>query len=360
MHEHLLDNDGNPIDYELFIGSIRCYLTSADGRSLTRVHHTYYDPTYNPPYERPVFYDPTWCSPQVYPEAFLDASDIYPARVGVVAGVKEGTAQDEDGNDITVYDIYDTDPTCPNYTDHYAEGETMTIVFQDGMLAGREFDLNTWKSGTNADKPVCELEEVYDARTGDTLMARRLEICPAQYDGLLMPSGNFIPRAGDRYIIFHCRLPYNYIAALPDGAEYQALRKLTHHLYLYGQGRDTITAKPEAMWVKEKWQNYKHCFQPAGKVHFIDGILSPEGRDLRVTAINQSIHNPYAINLTLSEVPIQDKGWQRKIARTVRKVLDHKPNLKPLPSVPPNPTYTPHTETLYRTNTEASQAAFSI
>ena len=114
-------------------------------------------------------------------EDSLDCSEIYPKRVGTVNTV---VVVDEKNN---FYDIVDTSiPSSLNYEECLIEGETMTVVFQTGMLAGREF----------------EVKYYHNAVKGKA--ARRFEIVPADIDGQTMPNTTFAPKSGDKYF---CNLP---------------------------------------------------------------------------------------------------------------------------------------------------------
>lgn len=100
----------------------------------------------------------------------LDCSDIYPKRVGTVSEV---IVVDKDNN---FYDF--TDPTIPdslNFEDCLIEGETMTVAFQSGMLAGKEF----------------EVKYHHTAKSGK--QAKRFEIVPQEIDGQTMPNETFKP-----------------------------------------------------------------------------------------------------------------------------------------------------------------------
>ena len=77
-----------------------------------------------------------------YNEDSYDASDIYPSRVGTVSETDTEPGKDTDGNDVTFYNFYDSSvPANLNFEDCLIAGQTMTVIFQTGRLAGREFDV---------------------------------------------------------------------------------------------------------------------------------------------------------------------------------------------------------------------------
>ena len=101
------------------------------------------------------------------------------------------------------YDIVDSNiPASLNFEDCLIEGETLTIIPQTGMLAGKEF----------------EAKYIHNAKEGKA--ARRFEIVPQDIDGQTMPGGNYIPQVGDTYAVFHCMLPHTS-ATTPQKPEHR-------------------------------------------------------------------------------------------------------------------------------------------
>ena len=152
-----------------------------------------------------------------YADDSLDCSDIYPKRVGTVA---ESVVVDESSN---FYDIID--PDTPNYEDYQIDGETMTIIFQSGMLAGKEFD-------------VKYIHEEKSDKAG-----HRFEIVPQEIDGETMPNPIFSPKQGDTYAVFGCMLPDSYICdnSSKSGASWEMFRKGAKYLYENEQEKFTFT-----------------------------------------------------------------------------------------------------------------------
>lgn len=133
----------------------------------------------------------------------LDCSEIYPKRVGTVSEVIVVDAKKN------LYDFVDnTIPLTLDYAE-CATSETMTVIFQTGALAGREFDV------------------AFTKRKADVVV-NRFAIVPATIDEVDMPSASFAPASGDKYIVFHCSLPQSYIND-PDthtGAEWSGTVRL--------------------------------------------------------------------------------------------------------------------------------------
>ena len=88
----------------------------------------------------------------------------------------------------------------------------MTLIFQSGMLAGKEFDV----------------KYKHDER--------RFEIVPQEYDGVTMPNETFKPKSGengDTYAIFGIMLPSDYICNNTEktGASWDMFRAAAKALY---------------------------------------------------------------------------------------------------------------------------------
>lgn len=172
-------------------------------------------------------------------EDSLDCSEIYPKRVGTVSTV---VAVDEKNN---FYDIVDTSiPSSLNYEECLIAGETMTVVFQTGMLAGREF----------------EVKYYHNAVKGKA--ARRFEIVPADIDGQTMPNTTFAPKSGDKYAVFKCMLPTAYICdnATKTGASWDMFRAAVKHLFDNEDLKFTFTGELDGIWSKKDWDAmYVQC-----------------------------------------------------------------------------------------------------
>lgn len=343
VYEVLYDGDGNPLGtMQLLIGT-PCFLTSADGRSVERVRHTYYDPYYTPRGTKV--------------ESFYDASEVYPMRVGGVSLVKTITRTREvdngDGTTSTetykLYDIVDALAQCPDYSQCSIDGETMTVIFQDGMLAGREFELNTTESGT----VICTTGTYYDD-DNNPVSGKKLELCPSDQDGITMPNDTFRPRVGDHYIAFHCSLPEEYISGIAYGAEFRALREMSRYLYDHGKETFTFSGTVYKLWAKKVWDTYveryntetygykqiKHgeYFALGQHIKVTDvQLFGASGLVLRVTGIKQPVNNPRAIELTLTNAIVLKYNWAKQLAQTVEEV-----RVRPRYRRPDNPIFPWH------------------
>ena len=215
-------------------------------------------------------------------EDSVDLTDIYPSRVGTVAEV---ITADEKKH---FYDF--SDPKIPETLDFekcLIAGEKMTVIFQSGMLSGREF-------------------EVKYAHAASGKKARRFEIVPQEVDGQTMPGGAFVPCSGDKYAVFHCMLPQAYIndAATRSGAEWDLLRKAVKHLYSHEDPKFSFTGTLDGIWAKRNWENVGGRLKIGAFILFSDKQFQPEGVAVRIVGIKDYINTPHSPEIELSNAPV--------------------------------------------------------
>ena len=215
-------------------------------------------------------------------EDSVDLTDIYPSRVGTVAEVITANEKNH------FYDF--ADPTIPETLDFekcLIAGEKMTVIFQSGMLSGREF-------------------EVKYAHAASGKKARRFEIVPQEIDGQTMPGGAFVPRVGDKYAVFHCMLPQAYIndTATRSGAEWDLLRKAVQHLYTHEMVKFAFTGTLDGIWAKRNWENVGERLRIGAFVLFSDKQFQPEGVAVRIVGIKDYINTPHSPEIELSNAPV--------------------------------------------------------
>ena len=216
-------------------------------------------------------------------EDSLDCSEIYPKRVGTVNTV---VVVDEKNN---FYDIVDTSiPSSLNYEECLIEGETMTVVFQTGMLAGREFEVK------------------YYHNTVKGKAARRFEIVPADIDGQTMPNTTFAPKSGDKYAVFKCMLPTAYICdnATKTGASWDMFRAAVKHLFDNEDLKFTFTGELDGIWSKKDWVNIGGRIKLGGYIRFSDEQFQKDGVLVRITGIKDYINKPHSPVIELSNTTV--------------------------------------------------------
>lgn len=212
-------------------------------------------------------------------EDSLDRSDDYPKRVGTVSGV---VTVDEEHN---LYDIADSSiPEELDFSECLIEGESMTVVFQSGMLAGREFDVT-----------YC-----HDAKGGKA--ARRFEIVPQELDGIMMPGNEFVPKAGDTYAVFGCMLPPAYIRndSTKSGAAWDMFRAAVRYLFDNEEDKFTFTGELDGIWAKKDWTNIGGKIRLGGFVSFTSEQFQKQGALVRITGIKDCVNKPHSPKIELS------------------------------------------------------------
>lgn len=215
-------------------------------------------------------------------EDSVDLTDIYPSRVGTVGEVITANEKNH------FYDF--TDPTIPATLDFeqcLIAGEKMTVIFQSGMLSGREFEVK-YAHAASGKKP------------------RRFEIVPQEIDGMTMPGGAFVPRVGDKYAVFHCMLPQAYIndTATRSGAEWDLLRKAVQHLYTHEMAKFAFTGTLDGIWAKRNWESVGERLRIGAFILFSDKQFQPEGVAVRIVGIKDYINTPHSPEIELSNAPV--------------------------------------------------------
>lgn len=263
--EHFDTEDGFNKD------SSRLYITDEDGLSIRR-------------------YDKQLAS---LAEDSLDCSSISPKRVGEVSKVITVDAEKN------FYDFTDTTiPETLNYEDCLIEGETMTVIFQTGMLAGREF----------------EVKYYHEAKTvrGVKKEARRFELVPQEIDGQTMPNETFKPRGrdklreGDKYAVFNCRMPDAYICdnETKTGASWDMFREAVRYMFDNEEQKLTFTGELDGIWAKKDWLNIGGRIVLGGFIRFTDPRFQPDPVLVRITGIKDYINKPYSPVIELSNTTV--------------------------------------------------------
>lgn len=257
--EHFDTEDGFNQD------SSRLYITDEDGLSIRR-------------------YDKQLAS---LAEDSLDCSSISPKRVGEVSKVITVDAE------TNFYDFTDTTiPETLNFEDCLIEGETMTVIFQTGMLAGREF----------------EVKYYHEAKTvrGVKKEARRFELVPQEIDGQTMPNETFKPREGDKYAGFNCMMPDAYICdnKTKTGASWDMFREAVKYLFDNEDTKLTFTGELDGIWAKKDWLNIGGRIVLGGFIRFTDPRFQPDPVLVRITGIKDYINKPYSPVIELSNTTV--------------------------------------------------------
>ena len=231
-------------------------------------------------------------------EDSLDCSSIYPKRVGSVSSVAVVDANRH------FYDFIDVSiPNELNFADCLIAGETMTVIFQTGMLAGKE------------------LEVKYKHNE------RRFEIVPQDIDGQTMPNDIFKPVVGDKYAVFHIALPAAYVCNNSDksGASWDMFRDAARYLYEHEGNLFTFKGVLDGIWAKKDWLNIGGRIRIGAYVMFSDEQFNPEGSLIRIVSVKDYCNNPHSPIIELSNAPVTS-SYQSTMNKVVESeaVIDSK------------------------------------
>ena len=206
-------------------------------------------------------------------EDSLDCSHISPKRVG---GVSNVVVSDKEKN---FYDFIDSSiPNDLNFEDCLIEGNTMTVIFQSGMLAGKEF----------------EVKYIHKER--------KFLITPQEIDGQIMPNDIYKPNLGDKYAVFGIQLPDAYICnnSTKEGASWDMFREAAKYLYENEDPKFTFKGELDSIYSKKRWLSIGGKIKLGGYILFKDPQFIPEGIKIRITSIKEYIHRPYSPIIELS------------------------------------------------------------
>lgn len=206
-------------------------------------------------------------------EDSIDCSEIYPSPVGEVTAVE---VENEAKNFYNIIDS--TIPDNLNYNNYLIAGETMTIIFQDGMLAGKEFDVHYKHE------------------------QRKFEIVPQEIDGVIMPDKTWCPVKEQTYAIFGIQLPDEYICnnTNKSGGSWDMMRAAVKALYECEDQRFTFTGSLQSLWAKRHWLEVGGKLVVGGHVLFQDEQFAKDGVVIRIVGIKDFLTSPYSPTIELS------------------------------------------------------------
>lgn len=210
-------------------------------------------------------------------EDSLDCSNIYPKRIGEVSSV---VVSDSEKN---FYDFIDSSiPDDLNFEDYLITGETMTVIFQSGMLSGKEF----------------EVKYVHKER--------KFLITPQEIDGQIMPNDIFKPIPKNKYAVFGIQLPDSYICnnSTKEGASWDMFKEAARYLYENEDPKFTFKGELDGIWTKKRWLSIGGKIKLGGYILFKDPQFIPDGIKIRITSIKEYVHRPYSPIIELSNVTV--------------------------------------------------------
>lgn len=229
---------------------------------------------------------------QAKTEDSLDCSHFYPSRVGTISSViivDAPTSADPAGK---FYDFIDSGiPDDLDYSKHVIAGEKATIIFQDGMLAGKEFDLMTDDEGN---------------LSGYVHAERRFKIVSQEMDGMTMPNNVFIPSVGGKYAVFGISMPDAYIRndATQSGASWEMLKEGARYLRDHEDPRFQFTGELDGIYAKNNWGTIEGKIRLGSYILFSDASFQPQGVLIRIIGIKEFVNDRYSPTIELSNVSV--------------------------------------------------------
>lgn len=210
-------------------------------------------------------------------EDSLDCNDIYPSYIGTVTSV-ENPKPEKNWWDIIDLNI----PYELNFKKYIIAGENLTILFQTGMLAGREFEAKYYHD------------------------ENRFELVPMEQDGITFPNETFKPNADpahpDKYVVFGIMLPNEYICnnTSQTGAAWDMFREGARYLYEHEDQKFTFTGELQGIYAKKNWERIGAYMRIGAYIHFTDSQFALNGIDIRIIGVKDYINSPYAPTLEIS------------------------------------------------------------
>nr|WP_129732348.1 hypothetical protein [Parabacteroides goldsteinii] len=215
-------------------------------------------------------------------EDSLDATDIYPKRVGTVSKVEVT----KDG----FYDVFDASiPAELDFSQMRLKGEKATIIFQSGNLASREFDI----------------VQTDEALTGYIHSERRFKLVSSEEGGIAYPNEILCPNIGDTYAVFHIKLPGAYICNNSDqsGASWDMFREGVRYFSKRDSFQFSFKGELNEIWAKQNWIELGGKIKPGSYVEFSDTHFQPDGILIRMTGVKDYVNNPESPTIELSNAP---------------------------------------------------------
>lgn len=212
-------------------------------------------------------------------EAF---AGIYPRRTGTVSSVRSEVVTGDDGEEFTIYYFKDEGLTFdPN--DYEIGGLVKRVSFQEGSeLAGLGAEDNgTYYFEVNFDSATREFEIIttwpYD-------------------DGMQLPGGSLVPKAGDKYILWNLRMPDEYYGM----AEAELLAAVNDYNETHGLDVTVFKASTDHVWVED---NAAELYI-GRRVRLESTEYFPETgyRDSRIIKITRKVNMPSQMDIEIGDV----------------------------------------------------------
>lgn len=204
-------------------------------------------------------------------EAAATFDDVYPHREGTITSIVEEKENIIDFADTAIPDTLD-------YKALTAAGQSLTVVFNSGMLCGKEFEVN------------------YIAAT------KTFQLINTTIDGVNMPNNVWRPAVGDRYVVLNMYMPDEFLCDTKNkaGAEWELFREAVKYMFDNEDNKFDFSGKLDSIYAHNNWENIGGKIKVGSYVKFTDPQFEADGVLLRIQSVKEGINDPYAPELTLS------------------------------------------------------------
>ena len=204
-------------------------------------------------------------------EAAATFDDVYPHREGTITSIVEEKENIIDFADTAIPDTLD-------YKALTAAGQSLTVVFNSGMLCGKEFEVN------------------YIAST------KTFQLINTTIDGVNMPNEVWRPAVGDRYVVLNMYMPDEFLCDAENkaGAEWELFREAVKYMFDNEDNKFDFSGKLDSIYAHNNWENIGGKIKVGSYVKFTDPQFEADGVLLRIQSVKEGINDPYAPELTLS------------------------------------------------------------
>lgn len=204
-------------------------------------------------------------------EAAATFDDVYPHREGTITSIVEEKENIIDFVDTAIPDTLD-------YKALTAAGQSLTVVFNSGMLCGKEFEVN------------------YIAST------KTFQLINTTIDGVNMPNNVWRPAVGDRYVVLNMYMPDEFLCDTVNkaGAEWELFREAVKYMFDNEDNKFDFSGKLDSIYAHNNWENIGGKIKVGSYVKFTDPQFEADGVLLRIQSVKEGINDPYAPELTLS------------------------------------------------------------
>ena len=204
-------------------------------------------------------------------EAAATFDDVYPHREGTITSIVEEKENIIDFADTAIPDTLD-------YKALTAAGQSLTVVFNSGMLCGKEFEVN------------------YIAAT------KTFQLINTTIDGVNMPNDVWRPAVGDRYVVLNMYMPDEFLCDTENkaGAEWELFREAVKYMFDNEDNKFDFSGKLDSIYAHNNWENIGGKIKVGSYVKFTDPQFEADGVLLRIQSVKEGINDPYAPELTLS------------------------------------------------------------